>query len=54
VPMLREVVAMRYLWEVPHALAGTRLAELAGSLPLTPVDQAVLAAVRDLLDAPAP
>jgi nucleoside-diphosphate-sugar epimerase len=51
VPMLREVVTMRYLWEVPHRLAGIRLAELAGSLPLTPVDQAVLAAVRDRVGA---
>ena len=52
VPMLREVVAMRYLWDVPHALAGTRLAELVGALPLTPVDDAMLAAVRDLTGSP--
>jgi nucleoside-diphosphate-sugar epimerase len=49
VPMLREVVAMRYLWDVPHALAGTRLGELVGALPVTPVDEAMLAAVRDLV-----
>jgi nucleoside-diphosphate-sugar epimerase len=47
VPMLREVVAMRYLWEVPHALAGTRLAELVDPPPTTPVETAMLAAVRD-------
>jgi nucleoside-diphosphate-sugar epimerase len=48
VPMLREVVEMRYLWNEPHALSGTRLAELASDLPTTPVDEAMLAALRAL------
>jgi hypothetical protein len=52
VPMLREVLAMRYLWNVPHALAGKRLSELAGALPGTPIDEAMLAAVRDLTGGP--
>lgn len=49
-PLLREVVAMRYLWDVPHALAGSRLTELVGELRGTPVDEAMLAAVRDQLE----
>jgi nucleoside-diphosphate-sugar epimerase len=52
VPMLREVLAMRYLWNVPHALAGKRLTELVGALPGTPIDEAMLAAVRDLTGGP--
>lgn len=48
VPMLREVVRMRYLWFVPHALDGRALAQRAGRLPATPVPQAMRQALLDL------
>ncbi len=48
VPRLRELPEMRYLWEVPHRLSGERLAKLIGTLPQTPLDQAMDAAVRAL------
>jgi hypothetical protein len=42
-PLIRALVAMRYLWERPHRLEGRRLAELLGAdLPRTPL-QRVLA-----------
>jgi nucleoside-diphosphate-sugar epimerase len=47
-PMLRELVRMRYLWTRPHALAGEQLARAAGPLPHTPVDVALQQALRDL------
>jgi len=45
VPMWREIVAMSYLWRVPHALDGTALARAVGALPATPLD----VALRDAL-----
>ncbi len=48
VPMLREVVDMAYLWRVPHALDGRALQARVGPLPATPVDAALLSALRDL------
>jgi nucleoside-diphosphate-sugar epimerase len=48
VPMWREVVAMRYLWDVPHALDGSALAQAIGAVPHTPVDIALAAALRAL------
>ncbi len=47
-PMLRELVRMRYLWTRPHALAGERLARTAGPLPPTPVAVALRQALLDL------
>ena len=41
VPMWREIVAMSYLWRVPHALDGTALARAVGTLPVTPIDAAL-------------
>ena len=48
VPMWREIAAMRYLWEVPHALDGAALARAIGSVPRTPLDTALAAALRAL------
>ncbi len=48
VPMWREISAMSYLWRVPHALDGSRLAALAdGADPPTPL----AAALTDSLQA---
>jgi len=48
VPMWRELAEMRYLWDVPHRLDGTRLRALVGDLPQTPLQQAVEAALDEL------
>ena len=48
VPMWREVAELRYLWYVPHRLSGERLSALIGSVPHTPLDQAVEDALRAL------
>jgi nucleoside-diphosphate-sugar epimerase len=48
VPMLREVTRMSYLWRVPHALDGARLAARVGPLPATPPRQALRQALLDL------
>jgi len=45
VPLLRSLHAMRYLWEVPHALDGTALAQRVGALPHTPLREAVRASL---------
>ena len=47
-PVLREVVKMRYLWDVPHSLDGSELAALIGSEPHTPLEDALRQAVADL------
>lgn len=39
---------MRYLWQQPVQLAGTRVAELLGREPHTPLDDAVEAALLGL------
>jgi nucleoside-diphosphate-sugar epimerase len=43
VPMWRELAKMSYLWRVPHALDGRRLARAIGPLPHTPLAQAMRA-----------
>lgn len=48
VPMWREIAEMSYLWRVPHALDGERMASALGPLPATPVDEALAAALRAL------
>ncbi len=47
VPMWRELVSMRYLWEVPHQLDEAALVELIGPVRQTPLQQAVQAALAD-------
>lgn len=46
VPMWRELSELRYLWDVPHALAGDRLQKLIGDVPHTPAAQAVEQALK--------
>ena len=40
-PMWRELLVMRYLWERPHALDDTALRALIGAVPHTPLGQAL-------------
>ena len=46
-PMWRELLAMRYLWERPHALDDPALRALIGSVPHTPLPQALRSALAD-------
>ncbi len=48
VPMWREVARMRYLWQVPHALDGTSLAERVALPPATPLRTALRQSLLDL------
>ncbi|HYN58297.1 MAG TPA: NAD-dependent epimerase/dehydratase family protein [Rubrivivax sp.] len=48
VPTWRALAEMSYLWRVPHALDGTALAAAVGTLPATPIDAALRAALLDL------
>jgi nucleoside-diphosphate-sugar epimerase len=50
VPMFRELAEMRYLWYVPHRLAGERLASLLGTVPATSLDDAMDATLRELFE----
>ena len=52
VPMWRELLTMRYLWERPHALDDSALRALIGEVPHTPLPQALRAALTDLNLAP--
>lgn len=47
-PMMRAIAEMAYLWRVPHRLDGTRLAARVGSLPQTPLRQALRQALVGL------
>jgi hypothetical protein len=54
VPLWRELARMAYLWRVPHALDGTRLARRCPSLATTPFETALVASLAGLgLDAAA-
>ncbi|WP_298498912.1 epimerase [uncultured Maritimibacter sp.] len=44
-PVLRGVFEMRYLWSMPHALDGSRLAELAPGFTHTPLTEALAQAL---------
>jgi len=48
VPLWRELVRMSYLWRVPHALDGRRLAARCPELRPTPLDDALRASLADL------
>jgi len=48
-PMARCLIEMRYLWDLPHLLDGTRLNELCPGLPQTPVEEALRAAAAPWL-----
>lgn len=41
VPLFREILEMRYLWQQPLALDNSRLVRLIGAEPQTPLDQAL-------------
>ena len=41
VPLWRELARMSYLWRVPHALDGRRLAARCPGLTPTPLDEAL-------------
>ena len=45
VPMWRELLTMRYLWERPHELDDAALRALIGAVPQTPLPQALRAAL---------
>lgn len=47
-PMWRELARMSYLWFEPHSLVSRRLEGLIGTVPHTPLDEAVGEALRDL------
>jgi nucleoside-diphosphate-sugar epimerase len=47
VPMWRELLAMRYLWQRPHRFDDAALAALIGAVPHTPLQQAVNTALAD-------
>ena len=44
----RELLEMRYLWQVPIGLNGSKLERLIGPEPHTPLDRAVAASLDDL------
>lgn len=48
-PMMREIWRMRYLWQVPHQLSGDSLERVIGTVPLTPVTEALRNSLRTLL-----
>jgi nucleoside-diphosphate-sugar epimerase len=48
VPVFRELCDISYLWSTPHAIDGTRLAEINGDMPPTPLDQAITASLAAL------
>jgi nucleoside-diphosphate-sugar epimerase len=48
VPVMREMLEMRYLWQVPLQLDASRLAQLIGPEPHTPLDEAVRASLQSL------
>ncbi len=45
VPLWRELARMSYLWRVPHALSGRRLATRCPELRATPIDEAMRASL---------
>lgn len=48
VPLFREILEMRYLWQVPLRLDNARLRHLIGQEPRTPLDEAVRASLIDM------
>ncbi|WP_299045411.1 NAD-dependent epimerase/dehydratase family protein [uncultured Tateyamaria sp.] len=50
-PLMREVLEMRYLWQRPHAVDGTKLNGVLPAFRSTPVDRAIAASVRDKTEA---
>ncbi|TRL38072.1 NAD-dependent epimerase/dehydratase family protein [Rhizobium straminoryzae] len=48
VPLFREVLEMRYLWQRPVRLSNAKLRAFLGAEPQTPLDDALRATLRDL------
>ncbi len=48
VPMWRELLTMRYLWERPHALDDSALRALIGPVPYTPLSKALHEALTEM------
>ena len=48
VPVFRELCEISYMWSTPHAIDGTRLADIIGGIPHTPLDQAIAASLAAL------
>lgn len=48
VPMFRELLEMRYLWQTPLRMSNAKLVAFLGSEPHTPVEEAVRATLVDL------
>ncbi|HUG62187.1 MAG TPA: NAD-dependent epimerase/dehydratase family protein [Methylomirabilota bacterium] len=44
-PMMRALLEMKYLWDVPHRLVDDRLEAFTGPLPATPLNRAVAEAL---------
>ena len=49
-PMAAPLLEMRYLWDMPHALDGARLAALLPDFAATPLDEALSAALKHQID----
>jgi nucleoside-diphosphate-sugar epimerase len=47
-PLLRELAKMSYLWREPHRLAGAKLKAAIGTIPCTPLDEALDATLAEL------
>jgi nucleoside-diphosphate-sugar epimerase len=48
VPMLRELMEMRYLWKEPLQMSNSRLLQVLGHEPHTPLDQAIEASLTGM------
>ena len=46
--MIRHLFEMRYLWNLPHSLDGSRFSQLLPDFPMTPADKALAAATAHL------
>lgn len=45
---MRELIEMRYLWQKPLRLNGAKLERTLGTVPHTPLDEAVAATLRSM------
>jgi hypothetical protein len=48
VPIFRELTELAYLWNEPHRIDGQKLAAAIGTVPHTPFETAIAAALDDL------
>jgi nucleoside-diphosphate-sugar epimerase len=51
-PICRELSEMAYLWQRPHRIAGDKLKAAIGDTPETPLDDAMVQALRELAVTP--